>query len=94
MVGESAMYSTVRRIYLNDMINDYGLDNALKVKWITQEEYDSIKAEKNPPVVEPTPEPEPEPEPTPEEGEGETEPDPEPPVDEEEPAEEEVKENE
>lgn len=89
-MGESVMYSMVKRIYLNGMIDDYGLDNALKVGWVTEEEYNSIKAAKNPPVEE-TPEPEPAPE---EDQEEETETEPEPPVDEEEPAEEETKENE
>nr|DAU15662.1 MAG TPA: hypothetical protein [Caudoviricetes sp.] len=40
------MYATVRRLYLQGKIDEFGLDNAVKRSWITQEEKATIMAEK------------------------------------------------
>ena len=40
------MYATVRRLYLQEKIDESGLDNAIKRGWITQGEKATIMAEK------------------------------------------------
>lgn len=40
------MYATVRRLYLQNKIDESGLDNAIKKGWITPEEKKKIMAEK------------------------------------------------
>ena len=40
------MYATVRRLYMDEKIDESGLDNAIKSGWITSEEKANIIAEK------------------------------------------------
>ena len=40
------MYATVRRLYLQNKVDESGLDNAIKKGWITEEEKKKIMAEK------------------------------------------------
>lgn len=72
------MFPSIRRLYLAGRLDDEGLDKALRLGWITEEEKTDIVNEKNPPVEETPVEPEPV-EPTPEE-EPETEPGPDEPT--------------
>ncbi len=71
----SPMFPSMRRLYLAGRLDQEGLDKALRVGWITEEEHQALMDEKNPPVeeapTEPEPvEPEPEPEPEEEENKG------------------------
>lgn len=36
------MYNTLKRLYLNEKINEIGLSNAVKKRWITEEQKTQI----------------------------------------------------
>lgn len=38
------MYNRLKRLYLDGRLSDAGIDNAVKLGWITQDEADEIKA--------------------------------------------------
>ena len=40
------MYDNVKRLYLTGRIDEYGFDNAVKFKWITEEQKEEIIASK------------------------------------------------
>ena len=41
------MYEYLKRMYLAGTLSDAGLQNAVTKRWITQEQADQIRAEKN-----------------------------------------------
>lgn len=45
------MYERLRTMYLDGRLSDAGLDNAVKKRWITTEQAEAIRAEKNPPAA-------------------------------------------
>lgn len=40
------MYERVKKLYLEERINEYGLDNAIKFGWITEEQKQEIMQSK------------------------------------------------